>query len=218
MGASASVLRGVSRQAGGTVYVHGDRVSQETRQTGGAGEPNTGNVAFPAVVGVSSEQEGAALEGSRLGRETERLAPCPWVARAPRRAAERALVSSFPPGWKSQRDVHGSEAFRNFCRCEQMFNESMSPRTGGESRVPPGAKEEAEESWRAGSGSRRQSCVPGQTENPPLPHVCAASVERALSRRCRAGGGGGARCARCRALLLPHRGEAREEWRASSLG
>lgn len=101
MGASASVLRGVSRQAGGTVCVHGDRVSQETRQTGGAGEPNTGNVAFPAVVGVSSEQEGAALEGSRLGRETERLAPCPWVARAPRRAAEWALVSSFRPGWKS---------------------------------------------------------------------------------------------------------------------
>lgn len=61
MGASASVLRGVSRQAGGTVYVHGDRVSQETQQTGGAGEPNTGNVAFPAVVGVSGEQEGAAL-------------------------------------------------------------------------------------------------------------------------------------------------------------
>lgn len=73
-----------SVQAGrGHCLCHGDRVSQETRQTGGAGEPNTGNVAFPAVVGVSSEQEGAALEGSRLGRETERLAPCPWVARAP---------------------------------------------------------------------------------------------------------------------------------------
>lgn len=82
----------------------------------------------------------------------------------------------------------------------------------------PGAKEEADERWRAGSGSRRQSCVPGQTENPPLPHVCAASVETALSRRCRAGGGGGAPCARCRVLLLPHRGEAREEWGASSLG